>query len=52
MLELFRRLHSGGQTIMMVTHDDTVAESASRIVRMRDGRIEGDTSDVAATVVG
>jgi putative ABC transport system ATP-binding protein len=51
-LELFRRLHSGGQTIMMVTHDDTVAESASRIVRMRDGRIEGDTADVAANVVG
>jgi putative ABC transport system ATP-binding protein len=51
-LELFRRLHTGGQTIMMVTHDDTVAESASRIVRMRDGRIEGDTADVAANVVG
>ena len=35
-LELFRRLHSGGQTIMLVTHDDTVAESASRIVHLRD----------------
>jgi putative ABC transport system ATP-binding protein len=51
-LELFRRLHAGGQTIMMVTHDDSVAESASRIVRMRDGRIEGDASDIASTVVG
>ncbi len=51
-LELFRRLHSGGQTIMLVTHDDTVAESASRIVHMRDGRIEGDTADVVTTVVG
>ena len=39
-LGLFRRLHSGGQTIVMVTHDDEVAASADRIVRMRDGRID------------
>jgi putative ABC transport system ATP-binding protein len=40
-LELFRRLHSGGQTILLVTHDQPVAAAASRIVHMRDGRIEG-----------
>jgi putative ABC transport system ATP-binding protein len=51
-LELFRRLHAGGQTIIMVTHDETVAESASRIVHMRDGRIEGDTADSVTAVVG
>jgi putative ABC transport system ATP-binding protein len=39
-LELFRRLHEGGQTIVMVTHDDEVAAVADRIVRMRDGRID------------
>jgi putative ABC transport system ATP-binding protein len=39
-LELFRRLHRDGQTIMLVTHDAEVAEAADRIVRMRDGRIE------------
>jgi len=39
-LGLFRRLHEGGQTIVMVTHDDEVAASADRIVRMRDGRID------------
>src|SRR5205823_12675717 len=38
-LELFRRLHDGGQTIVMVTHDDTVAAAAGRIVRMKDGRV-------------
>jgi putative ABC transport system ATP-binding protein len=37
-LELFRRLHAGGQTILLVTHDEHVAGAASRIVRMRDGR--------------
>lgn len=45
-LELFRRLHAGGQAILMVTHDDFVASSASRIVRMRDGRIEDDGTEV------
>jgi putative ABC transport system ATP-binding protein len=39
-LELFRRLHDEGQTIVMVTHSDEVAEGADRIVRMRDGRID------------
>jgi putative ABC transport system ATP-binding protein len=38
-LDLFRRLHLAGQTILMVTHSDDVAAGAQRIVRMRDGRI-------------
>jgi putative ABC transport system ATP-binding protein len=38
-LELFRRLHQGGQTILLVTHDQPVADAAERIVRMRDGRV-------------
>jgi putative ABC transport system ATP-binding protein len=36
-LELFRRLHLGGQTILLVTHDPHVGSSAGRTVRMRDG---------------
>jgi putative ABC transport system ATP-binding protein len=39
-MELFRRLHAAGQTILMVSHDRSVAESAQRIVAMRDGRID------------
>lgn len=42
-LELFRRLHQQGQTILMVTHDQPVADAAQRIVRMRDGRVVDDT---------
>ncbi|MGI8754771.1 MAG: ABC transporter ATP-binding protein [Acidimicrobiales bacterium] len=41
-MELFRRLHSGGQTILLVTHDDDVAAAALRIVRMKDGRVLAD----------
>jgi len=44
-LELFRRLHDGGQTIVMVTHDDEVAASADQIVRMKDGRIDDGVQD-------
>jgi putative ABC transport system ATP-binding protein len=39
-MELFRRLHADGQTILLVTHDEKVAQHADRIVRMRDGKIE------------
>jgi putative ABC transport system ATP-binding protein len=46
-IELFRRLHQGGQTILMVTHDDDVAAAAGRIARMRDGKVV-DTGDVLA----
>ena len=38
-IELLRRLHASGQTIILVTHDRAVADAAGRIVRMRDGRI-------------
>ena len=41
-LELFRRFHASGQTILMVTHDQPVADAAERIVRMRDGRVIDD----------
>jgi putative ABC transport system ATP-binding protein len=44
-LELFRRLHAAGQTILLVTHDDDVAAAADRIVHMRDGRVETGTEN-------
>ena len=36
-LDLFRRLHDHGQSILMVTHSPDVAAGAQRVVRMRDG---------------
>jgi putative ABC transport system ATP-binding protein len=39
---LFRELHQGGQTIVMITHDQAVARLASRIVQIRDGQIVED----------
>jgi putative ABC transport system ATP-binding protein len=47
-IELLRRLHASGQTIILVTHDPAVADAAGRVVRMRDGRIV--SADVASSV--
>jgi putative ABC transport system ATP-binding protein len=41
-LDLLGELHGEGQTIVLVTHEDEVAQCAQRVVRMRDGRIESD----------
>ena len=49
-LELFRRLHGGGQAILLVTHDQGVADAAEKVVHMRDGRVEDGTE--AAVAVG
>ncbi len=39
---IFERLHSQGNTIILVTHEPDIAENAHRVVRMRDGKIESD----------
>lgn len=39
---IFQRLHKEGHTIILVTHEPDIAEYTRRIVRFRDGRIEGD----------
>ncbi len=41
-LDLIWRLNQAGTTIILVTHDDKVAQRAHRIVRMKDGRIDQD----------
>ena len=41
-LALFQRLNDEGRTIIMVTHEDEVAEHAKRVIRLRDGKIQVD----------
>ncbi|MCF1427490.1 MAG: ABC transporter ATP-binding protein [Shewanella sp.] len=38
-MKLFSELHRGGQTIILVTHEEEVAAYAQRIIRMRDGEV-------------
>jgi putative ABC transport system ATP-binding protein len=42
-MELFHELHSKGNTIIMVTHEDDIAHYAHRVIRLRDGLVESDT---------
>ena len=41
-LAIFQRLHREGRTIIVVTHDQEVAEHANRVLLMRDGRLAED----------
>jgi putative ABC transport system ATP-binding protein len=42
-MEMLDRLNESGKTIIMVTHEDDIAECARRIIRMRDGQIIDDS---------
>jgi putative ABC transport system ATP-binding protein len=41
-LDLFQELHSRGNSIIMVTHEDDVAQEAKRVIHIRDGRVKTD----------
>lgn len=43
-LNLLKELNSKGKTIVMITHDMGVASNANRIITIRDGKIETDSS--------
>ncbi|MGI9223450.1 MAG: ABC transporter ATP-binding protein [Woeseiaceae bacterium] len=48
-MELFDALHSSGNTLIVVTHEQHVAERARRIVRLSDGNVVSDESNGADT---
>lgn len=41
-MQLFNEIHAKGNTIIMVTHEEDIANYAHRVVRLRDGLIESD----------
>lgn len=41
-LDLFREINKEGITVLVVTHEQDIAEMTSRIIRLRDGKIEAD----------
>lgn len=43
-MTMFDALHDAGQTIIIVTHEDHIADHTQRIIRLRDGKVESDTS--------
>jgi len=49
-LALFTELHEQGRTIVLITHERNVAESAQRIVRILDGEVDSAISAAAGNV--
>jgi len=41
-LGIFEELHEQGLTIVMVTHDEAIAEHCERVIRLRDGKLDRD----------
>jgi len=41
-MQLFEEIHSKGNTIILVTHEEYIAEHAARIIRLKDGLVEND----------
>jgi putative ABC transport system ATP-binding protein len=46
-MTVFARLHQGGNTIVLVTHEADVAAHAHRVVHIRDGQVEKDVKQAA-----
>lgn len=41
-IEILKKLHEEGRTVIMITHDNDIAAQAKRVVRIKDGKIEKD----------
>ena len=46
-MQVFHRLHEGGNTIILVTHEADIAAHAHRVIYVRDGQVEKDTRQAA-----
>ena len=42
-LEILKKMHKTGRTVILITHDNGIAAQARRVVRIMDGKIESDT---------
>ena len=43
-MKLFEQIHKNGNTLIIVTHEEEIAQHANRIIRLKDGKIESDTN--------
>ncbi|WP_295586928.1 ABC transporter ATP-binding protein [uncultured Oscillibacter sp.] len=51
-LTMLQQLHAAGNTVVLITHDNSIAVQAQRIIRLEDGRViyDGDAQDPRAVV--
>lgn len=45
-LEILKQLHAEGRTVILITHDNEIADQAKRVIRIKDGKIERDYENV------
>ena len=44
-MQILRELHKEGRTVIIITHDNEIAEQADRVIRISDGKIVEDTTN-------
>src|SRR6478672_4996903 len=49
-MDIFGKIHSSGNTVILVTHEEDIANHAHRIIRLRDGVLESDKKRVAEAI--
>ena len=45
-MNLLKDLNNNGQTIIIITHEDNIANQSNRIIKIKDGLIEEDNKNV------
>lgn len=49
-MEIFGKIHTSGNTVVLVTHEEDIAHHAHRIIRLRDGLIESDKRNAVGQI--
>ena len=51
-LDFFKKIHKEGNTVIMITHDNSIAIEAKRVIRIADGKInfDGSSEEYAAVI--
>lgn len=49
-MQILKNLYAEGRTVILITHDNEIANQAKRVIKIRDGHIESDSKDVDGTV--
>jgi ABC-type lipoprotein export system ATPase subunit len=45
-MEILHSLHRSGRTVVLITHDERIADTADRIVQIQDGKITGEKNTI------